>query len=76
MSKCWGPSDIGDRIFALIIELDISQREFSKKLGVRDSIVSMWISGQREPRIATVIKICKVFNVSADWLLLGETKGA
>lgn len=69
MSKCWERSDIGDKIFDLIIQLDITQREFSKKIGVRDSIVSMWISGQREPRIASVIKICQVFDVSADWIL-------
>lgn len=69
MSKCWKRSDIGDKIFDLIIKLDITQKEFSKKIGVRDSIVSMWISGQREPRIASVIKICQVFDVSADWIL-------
>lgn len=66
------PQLVGERINDLIRERNISQREFAKKLGVRDSIVSMWIWGTREPRVATVIRICETFDVSADWLLCLE----
>ena len=69
---------IGEKIEDLIIDLGISKQDFAKKLEVRQSTVSNWLADTREPRVGTVIRICKIFNVSADWILRGEEdeKGA
>lgn len=46
-----------------------SQRAFASKLGVSQSTVGMWESGQREPNFKTTEKIANYFNVSTDYLL-------
>ena len=63
-------------LIKILNKFDITQREFAHRLGVRPSLVTYWISGQRKPQVDTVIKICKTFDVSADWLLgLTESEG-
>lgn len=59
----------GAKIEILIHNLGITEREFAKRLGVRESTVSQWIYNTREPRLSTAVKICEVFDISADWLL-------
>ena len=37
--------------------------------GVSQVAWTYWETGKREPNITTILKICKYFNVSADYLL-------
>ena len=71
MNYNWKPVGIiGQRIQQLITDEGINQSEMGRRLGgVRPSIISYWINGDREPRSATIIRICEEFDVSADWLL-------
>ena len=61
--------EIKDMILKLMIKHDMTQTDFAHRMGVRPSLVTYWVSGQRKPQVDTVKKMCKVFNVSADWLL-------
>lgn len=46
-----------------------SQYSFAAAFGTKQSTVGGWESGAREPKIETLIKLAKFFNVSLDYLL-------
>lgn len=46
-----------------------SKQEFCQKLGISYSAYSRYESGERSPDWDSIIKICTIINVSADWLL-------
>lgn len=58
-----------ERIKELRSSLGINQVEFGKKLNVTKQCISNWENGNIQPSIDMLIKICSVFNVSADYLL-------
>lgn len=45
------------------------QSDLAKKLGISPSTVGMYEIGSRTPNLEMLIKIAKLFNVSADYLL-------
>ena len=47
----------------------ISQVALSVKLGVSQETISAYENGKAYPSIDTLLKLCDVFNVSADYLL-------
>lgn len=47
----------------------MKQVEIGEKIGVCPNIISYFESGSRFPNTETLIKISKLFGVSADWLL-------
>ena len=57
-----------DRITILINENDLSQREAAEKIGTSRGVIKSCLDG-RSPKVGVLIKICRVFGVSADWLL-------
>lgn len=48
---------------------DISQKEIAKVLGVKQSAVSKYENGLREYKVEDIIKLCKFYNISADYIL-------
>ena len=50
-----------------------SQEELASSLNVKRYTVSDWENERTEPNIESIIKLCKIFNVSADYLLGIET---
>lgn len=48
---------------------NLSQKIVANNLGITLSAYSNYEQGIREPSISMIIKICKFFNVSADYLL-------
>lgn len=59
----------GDRIFALMKERGLSQKEFSKQTGIAESTISDWKRKRLNPGTDKIPVICKVLRVSADDLL-------
>ncbi len=49
--------------------LGLSQRALAVKLGISQSTVGMWESGQREPNFKTIEDIANFFDVTTDYLL-------
>ena len=47
----------------------VSQREVANAVGITISAYSNYEQGIREPSVEMIIKLCKFFNVSADYLL-------
>ena len=50
-------------------ELNISQKEFAKKLNVSPTNIYNYENGRTEPSIEILIQICNLLNVTADYLI-------
>ena len=61
--------DIGARIRYFRELRQLSQKEFSKRIGVSNTRVSNWEAGINRPDADIIANICRVLNISADDLL-------
>ena len=67
---------IRDRIFNKLTELNLTQKEFAKRTGISETTVSDWKKKKTNPTAEKILIICKVLNVTPEWLLSGiETHG-
>ena len=67
---------IRDRIFDKLSELDMTQKEFAKRTGIPETTVSDWKKKRTNPTAEKIMIICKVLDVTPEWLLSGvETNG-
>lgn len=63
---------IGDRIKQLRLDAKMTQPELAKKLDVTRSAVAAYENNSRQPSFQILIRLAHVFNVSTDYLLLGN----
>ena len=66
---------IGERIKELREEKQISQAELPEKIGMTQDSISLWEKGRRVPNTPYLIPLCKIFDVTVDYLLGNETGG-
>ena len=64
--------EIKDRIKKLRRQLDMTQDDFSKKLGLARNSIASYETGRREPTNAIVVSICREFGINDIWLRTGE----
>ncbi len=64
-------STVNERVRLLRSTLNLSQSEFSAKLGMSSAGIWKLETGDTKPRQSTLITIAKTFNVSQDWLIDG-----
>lgn len=64
---------LSERLQDLRKKQNDSQEKLAEKLGVSRQAVSKWESGQGNPDINNIIKICELYNISTDYLLLGAS---
>ena len=62
---------ISERIFERIKQIDMTQKEFSEKTGIRQSTVSEWKKNRTNPSSDKIMGICEAIEVSPEWLLSG-----
>lgn len=68
--------DIADRLQELRKKAGYSQEQVAEMLGLSRQAVSKWESGQGKPEIDNIVKLTEIYNVSADYILLGiENRG-
>lgn len=60
---------LGKRLCIILEETGMAQYEMAKLIGVNPHLVSNWTNKYVFPNAQTIIRICKAFHVSADWLL-------
>lgn len=53
-------------------KVNLSQREFGRRLGVQDTAISKLESGERNLTDQMILAICREFNVNEEWLRTGE----
>ena len=67
---------IRDRIFDKLEEMDMTQKEFSEKTGIPQTTISDWRKKRTNPTSEKIMIICKVLDVTPEWLLSGiEAQG-
>ena len=67
---CIGMSKIfGERLKELRMQEGLSQSELAKILGTSQASLSKWENDVQEPCIEEIVKICKHFNISADYVI-------
>ena len=64
--------EISERLQQLRKEENYSQEQLAEMLGISRQAVSKWESGQGYPDINNIIKLTEIYNVSADYILLGK----
>ena len=67
---------LGERIALARKKAGLSQEQLGDRLGVSRQAVSKWESDQTNPDVAYVAQMCRLLEVSSDWLLLGEEREA
>ena len=63
---------ISERIFEILEQKEMSQKEFSEKTGIPQSTISEWKRKRTNPTAEKLMIICSVLNVSLEWLLSGS----
>ena len=65
--------DIRERVIYLVRKSGMTQKEFAKAINAHETTVNGWFLKQnRNPSAKYIIPICKLFNVSQEWLLTGK----
>ena len=63
--------NIRDRIFHKLTEMNMTQKKFAKLTGIPETTVSDWKKKKTNPTSEKILVICKVLNVTPEWLLSG-----
>jgi transcriptional regulator with XRE-family HTH domain len=67
---------IRDRIFDKLTEMNLTQKEFANRTGIPETTISDWKKKKTNPTAEKILIICKVLNVTPEWLISGvETHG-
>lgn len=51
------------------LQQEMTTVEFAARLGMTQQTVDLYLKGARKPSLEFVYNLCRVFDVSADWLL-------
>ena len=62
---------VRDRIFAKLDGMNMTQKEFSRRTGIPETTVSDWRKKRTNPMAEKIMIICKVLDVTPEWLLSG-----
>jgi SOS-response transcriptional repressor LexA len=62
------------RLKSKMKELDLTQEELAKKLGVTRSAVAHYVQGTRHPPLRQVIKLAAILKTDPAWLQFGESQ--
>lgn len=60
---------MNERLKELRLEKNLSQQQVAEYVGVSQRAYSHYEIGDREPSISVLIKLCKLYGVSADYLV-------
>jgi transcriptional regulator with XRE-family HTH domain len=63
----------GKNLNEIILFLNISQAELSKKTGSTCAAISQIINGKREPSLRSICKITKALNINFERLITKES---
>lgn len=67
---------ISERIFERLKQLSMTQKEFALKTGIQQSTISEWKKKKTNPSSDKILAICRVLDVSPEWLLSGVDPAA
>ena len=62
---------LNERIKLLMDSNNLTYVGFAKSIGLNHATVWSWLNVGTMPRLDAIMKICEVYNVTADWILWG-----
>ena len=65
--------EMGQRIMVRRKALQLTQEELAERLGVSTQMISNLELGKKAIRPENLVKICKILDVSADYILTGRS---
>ena len=63
---------LGERIKRLRKEKNLTLKQLGELMGVSESAISVWETGQYVPSYRMIILLCETLNITADELIFGE----
>lgn len=63
---------ISERIFKILAEKKMTQKEFAERVGIANSTVSEWKKKKNNPSADKIMDICVVLDVTPEQLLTGK----
>ena len=66
-------SNFPQRLTALLAERNMTQLELAARIGVTRAAMSRYVSGEREPRLVTLVRIAEELDVNVDELISPES---
>jgi len=66
--------DLGERLFKLRKEKNLSQEEVADKLNVTRQTVSKWETNQSTPDFDKILPLCELFEIDVNELITGKQK--
>ena len=63
---------MNERIKEIRLYFGLTQVEFGRRIGVKQSAVTGYENGNRQPLDTVITSICREFGVNEEWLRTGE----
>lgn len=63
---------MNERLKKLRKQMNMTQEEFSKRIGIKRNTLANYEIGRNEPIDAVIFSICREFNVNEAWLRTGD----
>ncbi len=63
---------ISERIKMIRKKLNLTQTEFGNRIGLKQNTIATYEANIRVPSDASLLSICREYDVSYDWLVSGE----
>ena len=73
-SKHYFPEGFAERLKDLWMKSGMTQEQVAVKIKWKRKAVNAWINGYSMPNALAIARLCRLFNVSADYLLFGEER--
>ena len=67
---------INERMFEIMKQKNIKNKELAECLGVNQTVISAWKKRGNSPPAENIVQICKLLNISYEYLLTGKEKEA
>lgn len=62
-------SFFGKKLEELAIKKNLSQKDIANKLGVSKEMISIWVTGRRNPSLNSIKKIANALDVSTNYFI-------
>ncbi|MDE6294114.1 MAG: helix-turn-helix domain-containing protein [Clostridiales bacterium] len=66
--------NFAERLKAIRLDRDMTQKDVYTRLRISPNGYASYEQGRTEPGIETIIQLCKIFEISTDYLLGSETE--
>lgn len=63
---------MNERIKKLRRALELTQKEFASRLGIKQNTIAKYETNRGNPTVAVISLICREFNVNEEWLRTGN----